>query len=99
MDFGLVKRTDLKSTLLEGIIQVNAGHFELDSFQKCLANKLPKMGKTLPKPLAQKDKIFPRKETASYIKEHFHLLEQSREMIVITEKEYMSNCREILCQF
>jgi hypothetical protein len=96
MDFGLVKRTDLKSTLLQGIIQVNAGHYELDSFQKYLANNLPKMGKTLPKPLAQKDKIFPRKETASDIKKHFHLLEQSLEKDVITEKEYMSNSREIL---
>jgi hypothetical protein len=36
MDFGLVKRTDLKSTLLEGIIQVNAGHYELDSFKNVL---------------------------------------------------------------
>ena len=54
------------------------------------------MDKTYPKPLAQKDKIFPRKETASGIKEHFHLLEQSREKNVTTEKEYMSNSREIL---
>jgi hypothetical protein len=52
MDFGLVKRTDLKSTLLEGIIQVNAGHYELDSFQKYLANNLSKISKTFPKPLA-----------------------------------------------
>jgi hypothetical protein len=52
MDFGLVKRTDLKSTLLEEIIQVNAGNYELDSFQKCLANNLRKIGKTLPKLLA-----------------------------------------------
>jgi hypothetical protein len=62
---------------LEGIIQVNAGHYELGSFQKCFANKLPKMGKTLPKRFALNDKIFSRKETASDIKEHFHLLEQS----------------------
>ena len=56
------------------------------------------MGKTLPKSFALKDKIFPRKETASDIKEHFHLLEQSPEKNVITEKEYMSNSREILYQ-
>ena len=44
------------------------------------------MGKTQPKPFALKDKIFLLKQTASDIKEHFHLLEQSREKNVITEK-------------
>ena len=56
------------------------------------------MGKTLPKSFAQKDKIFPRKQTTSDIKEHFDLLEQSREKNVITEKEYMSKYKKILGQ-
>ena len=90
MDFGLVKRTDLKSTLLQGIIQVNAGHYEQGSFKKCFANNLPKMNKILPKSFAQKDKILPRKQTTSDFKMHFHFLEQSREKNVITEKEYTS---------
>jgi hypothetical protein len=56
------------------------------------------MGKTLPKSFALKDKIFPRKQTTSDIKEHFHLLEQSREKNIITEKEYMIKCKKILGQ-
>jgi hypothetical protein len=83
---------------LEGINPVSAGHYELDSFKKCFANNLPKMGKFLPKLFALKDTIFPRKHTTSDIKEHFHLLEQSREKNVITEKEYTSKCMEILGQ-
>jgi hypothetical protein len=71
---------------LKGIKLVSARHYELDSFQKCFTNNLPKMGKTPPKPFALKDKLFPRKQTTSDIKGHFHLLEQSRENNVITEK-------------
>jgi hypothetical protein len=81
---------------LEGISTVSGGHHELGSFQKCFVNNFPKMGKTLPKPFALKDTIFRRKHTTSDIKERFHLLEQSREKNVITEKEYTSKCREIL---
>jgi hypothetical protein len=71
---------------LEGINSVTAGHYELDSFQKYFANKLLKMGKTSPQPFALIDKIFPRKQTTSDSKEHFHLLKQSQENNVITEK-------------
>jgi hypothetical protein len=83
---------------LEGINPVSEGHYELGSIQKCFANNLPKMGKTPPNLFALKDKVFPRKQTTSDIKEHFNLLEKSRENNVLTEKEYMSKCKEILGQ-